>query len=215
MLSTKEKCNITVNGIVIENSHSEKLLGIKFDSNLKFNLQLDDICKRAGQKLNALSRITPIVHMGIEINRLHERCLRIIYNDKTSSFQDLLNKDDSVSIHNRNLQLLAIEMFKVKNGIAPEIESEIFKVKSEFKYNLRNIPQFNIPLVHTTCYGTESLSYLGPKLWKMVPINIREVPNLLDFKRLIKKWIPDNCPCRLCKDYIKDLGYLVNSASCP
>ena len=48
-----------------------------------------------------------------KINRLHERCLRLIYNDKRSSFEDLLKKDNSVSIHHTSLQALAIEMFKV------------------------------------------------------------------------------------------------------
>ena len=44
-----------------------------------------------------------------EINRLHERCLGIIYNDKTSTFKKLLKKDNSVSIHYRNIQALAVE----------------------------------------------------------------------------------------------------------
>ena len=48
-----------------------------------------------------------------KINRLHEICLRLIYNDKRSSFEDLLEKDNPVSIHHKNLQALAIEMFKV------------------------------------------------------------------------------------------------------
>ena len=45
-----------------------------------------------------------------KINRLHERCLRIVYNDKESSFNNLLEKDGSVSIHTRNTQILATEM---------------------------------------------------------------------------------------------------------
>ena len=47
-----------------------------------------------------------------KINRLHERCLRIICNDKQSSFLKLLEKDNSVSIHQRNLQILAIKCSK-------------------------------------------------------------------------------------------------------
>ena len=61
-----------------------------------------------------------------KINRLHERCLRIIYNDKTSTFKELLEKDNSVSIHYRNIQALAIEMYKVANGMSPEIMNKIF-----------------------------------------------------------------------------------------
>ena len=53
-----------------------------------------------------------------KINMLHERCLRIIYNDRQSSFDELLNKDSSVSIHLRNIQRLAIEMFKFYNGLS-------------------------------------------------------------------------------------------------
>ena len=54
-----------------------------------------------------------------KINRLHERCLRIIYSNKQSSFETLLEKDGSVSIHNRNLQILATEIYKIKNDLSP------------------------------------------------------------------------------------------------
>ena len=63
-----------------------------------------------------------------KINRLHERCLRLIYNDKRSSFEDLLEKGNSVSIHHQNLQALAIEMFKVHTKASPEIMQEVFQV---------------------------------------------------------------------------------------
>ena len=53
------------------------------------------------------------------IDRLHERCLRIIYNDKQSSFKELLEKDSSVSIHERNVQILTTEMYKVSNNFSP------------------------------------------------------------------------------------------------
>ena len=62
-----------------------------------------------------------------KINRLQERALRIVYNDKSSTFYQLLEKDKSVTIHPRNLQYLATEIFKVKIGILPIIIIEIFK----------------------------------------------------------------------------------------
>ena len=61
------------------------------------------------------------------VNKIHERALRLVYKDYTSSFDDLLAKDNSFKIHQRNLQKLAIEIFKVKKGIAPAIMNNIFK----------------------------------------------------------------------------------------
>ena len=64
-----------------------------------------------------------------KINSLHERALRIPYGHRSSSFEDLLKKDNSVSIHHRNVQALKTEMFKIKNNIAPDIMKEIFARK--------------------------------------------------------------------------------------
>ena len=59
-------------------------------------------------------------------NRLHERCLRMIYNDKQSNFGELLVRDNSVSIHHRNIQHLKIQMYMVANGMSPDIMSDVF-----------------------------------------------------------------------------------------
>ena len=56
----------------------------------------------------------------------HERCLGIVYNNNTSSYEDLLEIDNSVSIHIRNLQALAIELYKIVNGFSPEIMKNVF-----------------------------------------------------------------------------------------
>ena len=77
-----------------------------------------------------------------KINRLHERCLRITYNDKQSSFIKLLEKYNSMSIHQRNLQILAIEMFRVSNGLSPVLMNDIFELKGEQTYNLGNFLSF-------------------------------------------------------------------------
>ena len=72
-----------------------------------------------------------------KINQLHERCLRIIYSDKKSSFDELLHKNESVSIHHQNIQQLGIEMFKVRNGENPQIVNKIFRIRDETSYELR------------------------------------------------------------------------------
>ena len=61
------------------------------------------------------------------INRIHERALRVAYDDNLSSFRDLLIKNKSVTIHVKNLQVLVTEMFKTKLGISPTIINDIFQ----------------------------------------------------------------------------------------
>ena len=62
--------------------------------------------------------------MNNKINRLHERCMRLIYGDKTSSFEELIERGKSVSIHTRNLQMFSTEMFKGYRSMSPPIFSE-------------------------------------------------------------------------------------------
>ena len=62
-----------------------------------------------------------------KINRLHEKCLGIIHNDKTSSYEELLSKDGTVSMDHNNLQKLVIEIYKIVNGLCPEIMNAVFQ----------------------------------------------------------------------------------------
>ena len=83
--------------------------------------------------------------LNTKIDRLHERCLRIVYNDKKSSFNELQVKDGSVSVHHQNLQKLAVELFKVSGGLSPEIVNELFQFREQIPYQLRQRSQFQIP----------------------------------------------------------------------
>ena len=141
LLSTTDAFNFKISETVIRDSNSKKLLGVAFDNKLKFKKHIITICQRANRKLNALGRMTPFIELGKirllmnafsnsqfnycpviwmyhrralnnKINRPHERCLRIIYSDRTSTFKELLEKDNSVSIHYRNIQAVAIRSLK-------------------------------------------------------------------------------------------------------
>ena len=71
-----------------------------------------------------------------KINKLHERCLRITYNDSSSTFERLLTKDNSVSIHDRNLQVIATEMFKVFMEQGSDILQDVFPINSVLNQNI-------------------------------------------------------------------------------
>ena len=98
-----------------------------------------------------------------KINHLHERFLCVIYNDKILSFKELLERDGSVPIHNRNPQILATEMLKVYNNIVPPIFTAIFN-KQNTNYQLRHTSHFSVPPIRGVYNGTESLSFLGPRI---------------------------------------------------
>ena len=100
-------------------------------------------------------------HLNKKINSVHERALRNTYPDNTSRFQDLLNKDNSVSIHRRKLQVLATEMFKIHRSLSPKILRETFVSKTS-SYNL---PRNEKRKGHFVNHGTETLSFLDPKIW--------------------------------------------------
>ena len=73
-----------------------------------------------------------------KINKLNERALRLVYDDNPKlSFDELLAKDNSVTIHQRNLQLLATEIFKVKQGLSTGLTDEIFQFIDK-PYKFRN-----------------------------------------------------------------------------
>ena len=221
---------------IIKQSESVKLLGITIDSKLTFQQHVSKLCKKTSQKIHALGRVSkfmdtdklkllmrtfiesefnycPLVWMfhnrtlNNKINRLHERALRLVYKDETLSFPELLSEDKSFTIHERNLQKLATLMYKVKNNIAPNIVNDIFKTH-QVSYNLRNKKLWESDNVRTSLYGTETISYRGPEIWRCVPDTIKQSKGLQMFKKQIKSWKPLGCRCRLCKTFIPNLGFV-------
>ena len=99
-------------------------------------------------------------------------------------------------------------MFKVKNNIAPEIMKELFAPKMT-SYHLGNNNSFKRRRVKSVWNGTESVSYLGPKIWDLVPNEIKESESLNGSKFKIKRWVLEGCPCRICKIYLEQVGFIV------
>ena len=60
-------------------------------------------------------------YTSYKINKLHKRHLRLIYSDKTLTSEELLNKGNSDTIHLRNIQNLAIGIYKIANDISSEL----------------------------------------------------------------------------------------------
>ena len=137
-----------------------------------------------------------------KINKLHERSLRVIYKKSGLTFEELLEMDNSFTIHERNLQKLAIEMYKVKQLMCPMPFQKLFTPA------VRGKNEWVIPSLKSVNKGLETIRYRGPKTWELVPKDIKNSLSLSVFKSKIKKWKPSGCTCRLCKIYVPNLGYL-------
>ena len=79
------------------------------------------------------------------------------------------------------------------------------KFPRENKFMTRNVKKVN--------YGTETLAHIGPKIWSIVPMDMKKF-SFSKFSNKIRKWKPEKCPCRLCKTYIHGLGFVVVSKGC-
>ena len=148
---------------------------------LSFDEHVSNLCKKAGRKLSVLARLSsymtltqrrilmksfieahfdfyPLVWMfhgrvlNRKINHLHECSLRILYKDSISLFHGLLQKDHSFTIRHRNIQSLAIELYKIKENCSNEIMSSIFPPRL-IKYNLRGQSDFFRNSVNSSKYG--------------------------------------------------------------
>ena len=99
-------------------------------------------------------------------------------------------------------------MYKVKSEIVPMITANMFTRMPENHYNSRHRSDFIVPFVRTVYHGTESISYLGSKIWDFIPSELKKAQSLNNFKKSIRKWTPNNCPCRLCKKYVNGVGFM-------
>ena len=125
-----------------------------------------------------------------------------------------VEKNSSVSIHNRNLLVLVTKMFKTNRGISLSITKGIFEPKAEHSYNLRCIFQFSAPLVSTVFHGTENISFFGPKIWSLLPENFKNIDSLENFKILIKKWKPVKLSLKAMQGLHKNVGSLCSKKLC-
>ena len=153
-----------------------------------------------------------------KINRLHQRSLGIAYNDYTTAFEDLLAKAKTVTIHQRNLRVLAIEMYKIAIGLSPNFTIDLLtdlgskrstksncNVTIDEKENITcsNKSYFCPPRVKTVKFGLNTFRSLGPRIWRLVPDELKAIKSLNVSKEKIKSFEFKDCPYNLCKDYTR------------
>ena len=142
------------------------------------------------------------------INHIHERALRAVYNDEISPFVELLGRGKSETIHRRNIKILAAELFKIKNGLSNDIMAQLICKRDSVGYSLRSQTYFSLLRVKSANYGLKALRYFGPKIWNILPSDIKNSRTLRKFSKKVKSCIPRNCPCWICENYIYRVGFI-------
>ena len=206
---------------------SVKLLGVDLDYKLNFDMHTANICKKASNQINALKRIgkfldfksrKTIYHAFIlsnfnfcpliwhfcsqtnndKLEKLNYRALRFIFQDYESSYEMLLQKMGSTSLHLGRLKQIAKETFKIIHGQSPTYLKDFINIK-KCSYSFRYSNLLELPRTNTAKYGTSSFRFLAAKVWNDLPENARKATSFDEFKSLVHAWNGFRCKCAMCR----------------
>ena len=201
-----------------------KLPGITIDEKLTFTRHTAHTCSLANNRLRTLTRIKrflsteqteylpeayimsafkycPLIWMfcnktsNNQINKIHKRTLRLVYEMEDTNFEDLLLKDNSRNVHKNNINTLLIEIYKSINNLSPPIMKDFFDMKNT-RYDLRSKQLLILTETSTSRYGAQALCFKGSLIWNTVPNKFKNIDNIEDFKKY-KDWKPTTCSCKL------------------
>ena len=241
MKMNPEKCHVMIIGnddvpehFTLNIDNTEKvaedklcLLGITIDRKLNFNSHIENLCREASKKLNALARIAhhlngqqvnnivntffyshfnycPLIWMfsskqsNSKLEKIHERALRIISRNYKSDYSSLLEQNKECTFHVENLHSLMTEIYKTIADLNPTFMKEIF-IRQDTPYRLKCNLCLKISSVRTLSYGTESIAFRGSHLWNSLQNSYKECDSLHVFKSNIRQWNGSGCTCKLCK----------------
>ena len=202
------------------------LLGLKIDENLNFRKHIKSLCAKAGAKLNAIKRLRSYInesdrkllvdaHVISQFNysstvwhfcglteihkmeKLHERCIRFIYNEYAMSYFELLKKNKLTTLFGKRILAMCCETFKTIHGLNAGYMQDIFE-KRPSKYPSRYKNNLYVPKVNQVTYGYKSFRVQGPKTWNLLPNDIKQIESFDTFKQQLKKITMPFCSCESC-----------------
>ena len=211
--STRQSIILNINNVKIRESSSVILLGLTIDNRFTFKDHINILLRRASFKLHALRRIrkyltavkarllynafinsqfnyASIIWMFchkqdyLKIEKIQYKALKIVYNSN-ESYEELLLRNNEVSIHQKQLRILATEVFKSLADINPDFMKSYFTIK-EIPYCLRNGIFFKIPSTRSKRYGTNSIVFRACFVWNKLPLSVKQSQSLIEFKSKIK-----------------------------
>lgn len=218
---------ITIANVEIPFSVNVKLLGVTVDKNLSFDTHVSNICKKSTKHLRAISRVSKYLsedcrqylynafvlsnfhycnivwhHCGtvntFKIEKINKRALRMIFNDYTSNYKELLVKVKAPDLYTSRIHSIALETFKSIRKLNPAFLHDFF-IPQEENYEFRGVAQLEIPRVRTEKYGTNSFRFQGAKIWNSLSLGpmCAESPKHMK-KELLEESSVNMCQCETC-----------------
>ena len=220
-----KKLSLRVKDKIIISKDYVKLLGITIDDHLKFDKHINDICKKANFKVNCLYRIRkyvdekqastlcnafvlsnfyycPLIWMfcnkglGKKIDSVHKRALRAVTGTFEKSFDEMLLSQNAITIHQRNLRVLATEIYKCLSDQYPQIVRELFLFKSSI-YDFRSGILLSLPPTKSVRFGLNSIIFRASQLWNSLPGIVKKSHSVAAFKDSLEN-LEMECFCTLC-----------------
>ena len=221
------KHELKINSIKVEASDGVLLLGITIDKKLTFKQHAENLCRKAQYKLHTLKRIRkfltiekakmlgnafidsqfnyPLLLWTIcrktpysKIEKIHHKSLKVIY-ESNDTYENLLLQSNTVSIHQRHLRFLIIEIYKSISQLNPQFMWS-FSTHKDISCNLRKGPILGLPKTNLFYYGTNAIHFRGSLIWNNLPAVVKFSNSLFEFKNKIKNIGDIDCACLICRD---------------
>ena len=133
-----------------------------------------------------------------KILKIHKRTLQIVYDVYDESYENLLNRSDDISIHQKHLRYLAVEVYKSLAKLNPGFMWSFFERK-HIPYNLRGGDLLLLPPAKFTCYGVNSLAFRGSLLSNNLSPQVKKSQTLEEFENRIRILRSIHCTCTVCR----------------
>ena len=201
----KNDCfNLNVTGKVIPSSSEVKLLRFAIDYELKFKKHINELCRKASYKNHALQRIRR--YLSVDEARLFANAfidrqfnyVPLIWMFAGKSYDELLELNKDLSIHQRYFHYLSTEVFKSIMHLNPQFMWSYFEEKP-MPYNLGDGNKLVLPITKSLRFGINSLRFRGSLLWNNLPVSVKNCQNLNVFKLELKNLGNIHCTCLVCR----------------
>ena len=133
-----------------------------------------------------------------KICKIHLRTLQIVHNIHDKLYEELLPASDDVSVYQKHLPILAIEVYKSLMKTNPYFVWNFYTIKP-IPYDLRTGKKVYLSTVNTIPYGLNSLIFRGSLLWNNLPTSITISQSLAYFKNDLRHFRKIHCTCVVCR----------------